>query len=167
MPIIASEVKFFKSAHVGTDAITSLGGAITVDEVQDGILHDLFDPIDPTESTTGDVEYRCIYVQNTNATLDLQSAVLYIQANTPSADTDIAIGLDPAGVNNDATTVADEGTAPAGVAFSAPGQGAPLALGTLAPNARFAFWIRRTVTAGAVAAAGDNVILQVDGISDP
>ena len=168
MPILASEIQFFKSTAVGSDSIPSLGGAITTNQITDGLLNDLFDDVSAAESTTGRTEYRCIYIQNKNAGgLVLQLAELFIDTNAPNANVNCAIGLDPAGANAVATTIADEVTAPAGVVFTEPDSLSQLALGDLAQDEFYAFWIRRTVSPGATASAADSLTLGVQGASDP
>jgi hypothetical protein len=167
MAIIASDIKFFKSTTVGTDTIPSLGGAITTNELTDALLNDLFDDVTPIESTDGRTEYRCIYIQNKHASLTLQSAALWIETNAPNGNVNCAIGLDPAGVNASATTIADEISVPAAVVFTEPTSGTPFALGDLDADDYYAFWIRRVVSAGASASSGDSLLLGFNGASDP
>jgi hypothetical protein len=167
MPIVAADIKFFKSTFVGSGGITSLGGAITATELTSLLLHDLFDAVSSAESAAGDTEYRCIYIQNKHATLDFQSATLHIDTNTPSPSSVIDIALDLAGLNGVADTVADESTAPSpALTFTQPPVGTPLALGTMAPDDFYAIWIRRTISASAAAAAADNFLLGFNGLSD-
>lgn len=168
MPLIASEIKFFKSTVTGSGGIVSLGGAITANELTDALLNDLWDDVSAVESTAGDTEYRCIYIQNKNGSaFALQSAVLWIATNAPNANVNCAIGLDPAGKNATATTVADESSAPGGVVFTEPDSGSPFALGDLEDDDYYGFWIRRVVTAGAPASAADSLILGFNGATDP
>ena len=121
------------------------------------------------EAQAGDVEYRCIYVKNTNATDTLFDARVFISQDTPSADDEIDIGLDPAGVGDGSTTgvatsIADEGTAPAGVTFSHPTDyDSGLVIGDLAPNQCIAIWIRRTVNAGAASTPSNSFQITVQG----
>lgn len=96
-----------------------------------------------------------------------QTAGIYIDSNAANAKISCAIGLDPAGLNGLAALIADETTAPVGVTFSQPTSQSPLALGNLAPDAYYPLWIRRAVTAGAPAFAGDNFVLGFTGVSDP
>jgi hypothetical protein len=167
MAITASDIKFFKSTVTGSGGIASLGGALTANELTDALLNDLWDDVDATESTAGDTEYRCIYLQNKHGSLTLQLATLWIAVNAPNANVNCAIGLDPAGANATATTIADESSAPGGVVFTEPDSGSPFALGNLAFDEYYAFWIRRTVTAGAPASAADSLTLGFNGASDP
>lgn len=167
MPVLAAEVQFYKSTQVGSGAVASLGGAITANVITSSLLNDLFDNVTPAEATNGATNYRCIYVQNTNATTILQALELFITTNAPNANVNCAIGLDPAGLNGTATTIANEEAAPAGVAFTEPTSIAPLVVGDLAATEYFPFWIRRVVTPGATASAGDNLVLGFAGATDP
>ena len=126
-----------------------------------------FDDVSSAEASAGDTEYRCIYIHNAHATLTLIGAKVFIQTNTPSSDTDIAIGLGSSAINGTEQTVADESTAPTGVSFSAPTTFAGgLAIGDLAAGAHKAVWVRRTVNAGAAAYA-DSFTLRVQGDTNP
>lgn len=167
MPILVSEIQFFKSTFVGSGGVSSLGGAITANQLTNGLLNDLFDDVDAGESTTGMTDYRCIYIQNKNGTLTYQSAELFIDTNAPNPNVNCAIGLDPSGLNGVAVTIANENAAPVGVTFSEPSSGTPFGLGNMAPDDFYPVWIRRVVTAGASASAADSVILGFQGASDP
>jgi len=165
MPIVSSDIQFRLSGGASnTDPNASLGGAKSSTEVVDAQLHNLFDIVSSAESQAGDVEYRCIYIHNNHQTLTLQNARVYIQSNTPSEDTDIAIGLGTSAVNGTEQTIADEDQAPTGVSFqNAVGAGNALALGDIPPGQHRALWIRRTVNPGAAAYNGDNCVITVDG----
>jgi hypothetical protein len=171
MPILISDVQFFKSTASGPGTggatIQSLGDAITTNQLTDGLLNDLFDDVIAAESTSGRIEYRCIYLQNKDASLTLQDTDLYIDANAPNPNVNCAIGLDPVGANGVAATIVDEITAPVGVIFSEPDAGSPFSLGDLLADEFYAFWIRRVVAAGANASAGDSLTLGFIGASDP
>ena len=139
MPVDAADIKFFKSAIVGSDGIASLGGAITSNELTTALLNDLFDDVLSSEATSGRTEYRCVYLQNKHATLTLRTTSLFIVANDSNPGVNCAIGLDPAGLDGVATTIADETGVPAGVTFSEPTTLAPLSLGDLAADEFYAF----------------------------
>lgn len=165
MPIVAGDIAFRLSGGAGnSDPNASIGGAKSSTAIVDATTHNLFDVVSSAEASAGDTEYRCYYVHNGHGSLTWQSAVVWIQANTPSGDTDVAIGLDPAGVNGTAATPADESTAPAGVTFSQPAnEGAALAIGDIPAGQHQAVWVRRVVTAAASAANDDNVVLRHKG----
>lgn len=151
------------------DPNAALGGEISLTEIVNNSLQNLMDNVTADQRVTGSIEYRCFYYANTHATETLANAVVYIAAQTPAADTAIAIGLDPAGIGDGettgvATTIPDEGTAPAAVVFTAPDSaGAGLTAGDLAPGDVIAVWVRRTVDVGAAPASNDPFTLRITG----
>lgn len=165
MAIISTDVKFMLSGGSGnTTPAASLGGAAST-TTQGGT--NIFDAVDGSEAAAGDIEYRCEYVKNTHGTLIAIGVKFWVQANTPSADTTIDIGLGTSAVSGTEQTVANENTAPTGVTFSAPTvEASGLVIGDLAPGATKAIWIRRTVTAGA-APANDTCTLRVGFDTNP
>lgn len=156
MPLIAGDFVTRLSGGAGnSDGNASLGGAKSANAASASI-DALFDQTAAAEATAGDVEYRCVYLHNANATSSMLSAVVWISANTPNANTTLAIGVGTAAVNGTEQTIANESTAPSGVTFSEPAsQGAGLALGDIPAGQHKAIWLRRTVTAGAGASAND------------
>lgn len=163
MAIVSSDIKYLLSGGASnSDTSASLGG------VKSSVAaNNYFDDVSSAEASTGDVEYRCIYVHNNHATLTLIGAKIFIQANTPSGDTDVAIGLGTSAISGTEQTVADESTAPSGVSFSAPTTFAGgLTIGDLAAGAHKAVWVRRTVNAAA-AAYSDSFTLRVQGDTNP
>ncbi len=139
---------------------TAAGGVFAT-----AVANNLFDDVSASESGSGDTEYRCFYVENTNAAAKtLESAVIWIDALTSSASTEFDIGLDPAAIGSDSTTtITNENTAPIGVTFSRPTTKATgLAIGNIPAGSKKAVWIRRTVSVGA-AAASDSGSIRVEG----
>lgn len=174
MAIIASDILFKFAEGTGpgnTNASTgngSLGGWISTTTLSTGTTHDLFDVVSGAENAASTVDYRCVFVHNSHATLSLQNAVLWLSTEVAGGAT-AAIGLDtnaasPIGqVGAQALTVVDELTAPAGVTFTAPTTfGTGLAIGTLAAGECRAFWVRRTA-ANTAALTGDGVTFSVQG----
>lgn len=164
MPIVSSDIKYkLSGGAANADPLLSIGGAISSVDAGSSI----FDDVASAEAAAGDTEYRCIYVKNTHATLTYLSAKIWIQTQTPSADTDVAIALGGEGLNGTAETVANENTAPVGETFSAPSSFAGgLTIGNLAPGDSYPVWVRRTVTAAA-AVASDSFTLRVQGDTNP
>lgn len=164
MPIVSGDIDFHLSGGTSnTDADSALGGAISTTEVGAGV-HNLFDIIGSSEATAGDTEYRCFYVKNNHGSLALQSAKIYISADSTGADTDIAIALAGEGVNGTAETVANESTAPTGESFSTPTtEGTALTIGDIPAGQHQAIWVRRTVSVGASAATGLSATFTVVG----
>ncbi len=164
MPITATDIVFRLSggaSNASGDA--SLGGALSSNAVSSSV-NALFDYVSGDESAAGDTEYRCIYVRNSHASLTLYGTKVWVASNTPSSDTEAAIGLGTSAVNGTEQTVANENTAPTGVTFGlAANEGAALSIGDLAPGAHKAIWVRRVVTAGAAAYNNDGMTLTVKG----
>lgn len=165
MPITSTDLKFHLSGGAAnSDPNAALGGAISTTQIVDATVANLFDNVGSAESAAGDTEYRCFYVKNTHATLTLQAAKVYIQTNTPSADTSAEIGLGTSAVNGTEQTVANESTAPSAVTFSsAAGSGNALSIGNIPAGQHKAIWLKRIVNAAAVAYNSDSVIIRVEG----
>lgn len=151
MPIASSDIKYRLSGGASnSDANASLGGAKSSTDAPAGV----FDNVSSSEASAGDTEYRCIYVHNAHATLTMQGAKLWIQANTPSSATAVRVAVGSSAVNGTEQTVANEGTAPTGVTFStAANEGAAVTLGDIPPGQHRAVWIERVVDAGATVAS--------------
>ena len=163
MAIVSTDIQYrLSGGSSNSDPAASLGGVKSSTAASN-----YFDDVSSAEASAGDTEYRCVYVHNNHGTLSLIGAKVFIQTNTPSSDTDVAIGLGSSAINGTEQTVADESTAPTGVSFSAPTTFAGgLAIGDLAAGAHKAVWVRRTVNAGAAAYA-DSFTLRVQGDTNP
>lgn len=164
MAVSASELKFYHSGGAGnSDPNASLGGAISSTEITDDTLQNLFDNVTGQEHTDGDTEYRCFYVKNDHSTDTAYNAKIFIQTNTPAADDTIQIGLDLAGKDGTADTIANESTAPSpAVTFAnAADYANALDLGDLAAGDYYAVWVKRIVSAGSTAQANNSAILKV------
>jgi hypothetical protein len=168
MPISAVNLRWYLSGGAGnTDPNAALGGARSSTAVPAG-LNNLFDDVTGDEAAAGDIEYRCVYFRNEDADSDGLMAPLkfWIDGLTSAAGDEIDIGIDPIGKNGVATTIANENTAPAGVAFSRPtskGAGLDLPSPPYLQNDQVAVWIRRTVSAGAASDANDVASIRVEG----
>ena len=157
MTIQQSEIKFYKSTN-------GLGGAITANEIVTGSLHDVFDLVGSDGAASGEVNYRCIYVANTNISKTFQNAVAYILSNTPLAESNLEIGLGTSPLGGTEQTIPNESTAPAGVSFvSAPDVLSGLALGNIPFTSHKAIWVKRTITAGAPATGADAATIAARG----
>lgn len=160
MPIISTDIKYRLSGGASnTDPAASLGGAKSSTDAPSGLL----DTVTSGEAASGDIEYRAIYVHNAHATLTLEAAKLWIQANTPSADTTLEVGLGTSAVNATEQTIANEGVAPSGVTFvAAADEAGAISLGDIPAGQHRAVWIKRIVSAAA-AASNDTANLRVKG----
>jgi hypothetical protein len=160
MPVITGDFATRLSGGAG-NAVgnASLGGAKST-TVAPTTLNGLFDITSAAEAVAGDIEYRCIYLHNSNATDNMNNAVVFVQANTPLAGSTIDIGVGTSAINGTEQTIANESTAPTSVTFTAPTTaGAGLALGSIPPGQHRAVWIRRTITAGAGSTNNDTFTL--------
>ncbi len=165
MPIASTDIDFHLSGGAAnSDVDASLGGAISSTQITDATLNNLFDDVSSDESSAGDTEYRCIYVKNNHGSLTLQNAVIWIDTDTPSTDSDVDIGLGTSAINGTEQSVADEDTAPAGVTFSSPASKATgLSIGNIPAGQHKAVWLERVISPGAAAFNSDSVILKVAG----
>jgi hypothetical protein len=176
MPIAASDllIKFsVKTGSAGNStagtAAGSLGKYISTTQITDNVLNNLFDDITGDENAASTVDYRCIFIHNSHATLSYINAVVYLSAEV-AGGASIAIATDniaPSAVGSasaQAAEIANETTAPTGVSgFSSPTTKATgLSLGTLAAGQVKAVWVRRTA-ANTSALNNDGVTLAFAG----
>jgi len=147
---------------------TSLGDQISTSAWAGGSPNDLFDDISGAENAASTVDYRCIFVHNTNGANTLENAVVYLSAEV-AAGAGIAVGADTtaasviASGSAQALTIANETTAPAGVTFASPTTaGTGVALGNIPSGQCKAIWVRRTA-ANSAALSADGVTLAVAG----
>lgn len=174
MAISASDILFKLSVKtgaagnstVGTPA-GSLGKYISTTQVTDATLHNLFDLVTGDENAASDVEYRCVFVHNSHASLTMQSTVLWITSETSGGCT-AAIAVDSTAASvigasaAQALEIADESTAPTGPTFTAPtSKGTGLSLGDIPAGSCRAFWVRRTA-ANTSAVDVDGAVFRVE-----
>lgn len=165
--------KYSVSAAAGnttaSSAAASLGDQISTTAWAGGSANDLFDDISGAENAASTVDYRCIFVHNSNASNALQNAVVYISAET-AGGASIALATDNiaasalGAASAQAAAIASETTAPTGVsAFSSPTTaGTGLSLGNIPAGQVKAFWVRRTA-ANTAALSNDGVTIAVTG----
>jgi len=165
MPIVAAELKYYKSTFVGSGGVGSLGGLITAIEIPNNTLHNIFDVVESDEAVAGAENYRCIYVKNTNATLTLSNPLLYIQTLSSYAKNTLGIALGLSGINGTEATIADELSAPAGVIFTTT-QGTAAGLdfpAELPAGQHMAIWLNRTVQADSTAQSNITAAIALQG----
>jgi hypothetical protein len=156
-----------------TSAAASLGGVMSAEGAaiitKTKTFNSIFDDISGAEAAAGDIEYRCIYITNTSATTGgLTSPKVWIETNVANANDMIDIGLDLAGVDADADTVATESDAPSpAVTFAhdclSYATGLALSAALTASGGRAGIWIRRTITTGMTADDDEFFTLKVQG----
>ena len=162
MSVLDTDLKCLLSGGASnSDPNASLGGIISSTEVVDDTLNNLFDEVTGDEHTAGETNYRCIYFKN-NSAETAYNAKVWIESNSTGADSAITIGLDLAGLNGTADTVANEDTAPSpAVTFTtADGQANALQLGDVPAGQIYGIWIKRVITAGSTPQANDTAVLK-------
>jgi hypothetical protein len=176
MAVTQSDIEFrLSGGSSNSDPNASIGGIMSSTEIVDDTVANLFDNVTGGEAASGSVEYRCFYIVNTHGTDSLSGVKLWIESNTPSADTVIDIALDPAGIGDGASTgVAvtpsplDELTAPGGVSFELSplpvDESTAIEIGDLDAGEAQAVWVRRTVSASASPVSNDAVVLRFSGV---
>lgn len=174
--IVAGEIIFRYSVKTGAagnstagSAAGSLGKYISTTAWAGGALNDLFDGVTGAENAASTVDYRGLFVYNSNAANALQSAVVYISAETAggasvalASDNIAASALGAAGAQE--AEIATETTAPTGVsAFSSPTTIATgVALGSVPATQVKGFWVRRTA-ANTAALSNDGATVAITG----
>jgi len=150
------------------DPNASLGKYISTTQLADATLNALFDDVTGDENAASTVDYRCVFIHNSHATLTLIGPKLWVSSEV-AGGTNVAIGLDTTAASAvgassaQALQIANETTAPAGVSFSTPtSKGAGLSVGDIGPGQVKAFWVRRTATNSA-ALSNDGATFSIEG----
>lgn len=173
--IVSSDILFKYSTTAGSagnsltgTASSSLGKYISTTTIPDATLNAVFDDVSGAENAASTVDYRCVFVHNSNAANTLENAVVYLSAEV-AGGASVAVGVDTTAASAigsasaQALQVAGETTAPAGVTFSSPTTaGTGVALGNIPVGQCKAFWVRRTA-ANSAALSNDGVTLSVTG----
>jgi hypothetical protein len=121
-----------------TDPALSIGGEMSTHSPG----ADLFDDVTESERSLGLQDYRLVYVHN--ADVADGNAVIYVPTQLESGR-ELAVGWAAQGAGGTVTAPANDHTAPAGVAFSAPSS-LPAGVSSLIPAGSFrGLWVRRTV----------------------
>jgi len=141
-----------------TDPDASLGGTISSETISGTALNNLFDNVDPTEASAGDVEYRSIDIYNAGDET-AYTVTAWISTVSPSTDSIIAFGKDDTATQ----TLANESTAPdaPSVSFVNHLVGTPLSISNIAAGDAQRLFLRRTITASAGNYANDGIVLTV------
>ncbi len=170
MAIVSTDISFYLSVATGpgcsaplSPVTSSFGGHVATTKPVDATLNNLFDNITGDQNAASQVDYRCLFVVNTNTSNTWLTPVAWISAEI-SGGANAAIGVDPLGASlsgaapAQAVTIATATTAPSGVTFSSPTvKASGISLGSLAPGSGVAIWIKR--------AAQNSVALDLDGVT--
>lgn len=161
MPISPSDILWKLSAAssaVGDSMMssgpgTNLGKYMSSDTITDNVIDNVFTDLTGSQNATSQVDYQCIFIHNSNATLTLFNTVVWI-TNEVAGGANIALANDNMGatIHNSttaqATQISFHTTTPVGIGpFSSPTtQPAAISLGSIGPQQCAALWIRRTAT---------------------
>lgn len=150
---MANIVLRMSGGAANTDPNASLGGAMSeaagaVISTSNTNLNNLFDNITKSENFSSTTDYRCVFVHNDILTAGevFAEPSVYL-SGSPLATFEVGV---VASKNTSAGTIATETDVPAGITFSAPTSGSPLALlsggDVLDPDDYIAIWIKRTAS---------------------
>lgn len=178
MAITASDIKIKLSVKSGSagnslaqaNVNASLGKYISTTELVTATGNNLFDNVSGAENAASTVDYRCIFVHNSHATLDYENAKIYISSQV-SGGAVYAIAIDDIAASAigsssaqafEASTETTDPDAGVGSFSAAASVGAALSLGTIAAGFCKAVWVRRTA-ANTVAVDDDGATFVVLG----
>lgn len=178
MPIVAGDLVCRLTTKAGSagnslvqlDANLSLGKYLSTTAMS-GALNAVFDRITSARNAASEVDYRCVMVANTHASLTFLGARLWLDGGDPAGGMAWAIAVDstPARAMGSATAQALEAvsdTAPGagivGLAYGAPSSfAAGLVLGDIPAGYCRAVWVRRSATNSP--ATSETINLRVSG----
>lgn len=165
MAIESTDLLFFLSGGAGnSDPDASLGGIISTTQITDASDNNLFDDVTGDEASSGDTEYRGLYLKNNHGSITLQNSKLWFSSNTTSTDDTLNMALAGEGVNATMETIADESTAPVGETFSAPAsKAAGLSVGNVPAGQIYGIWLQRVVNSSAAAINGNSATFNWEG----
>lgn len=143
-----------------SDPNLSLGGTHSSVALSGTALNNLFDDVSAAEASAGDTEYRAVDITNTG---DATSAVtkIFMDPDTSSTSTQLDMGIEASPLGS-TLSIANESTAPAGVAFANYTTGSKLTLPDIAAAAYCRVWVRRVVSAAAPNTSNDTGTLKVE-----
>lgn len=177
MPIVSTDIIYRLSTTAGTAGNTvvagapgtSLGKYMSTSSILDGVTDNVFPDITGDENAASNIDYQCVFVYNSNATLTLQNAVIWLAAEIVGG-ANVAIALDSVGAVAAGSTAAQATTitgknvtpSPVGVFSSPTTKAAGLLIGNLNPGQVYAVWIRRSAT-NSPSQSSDGVTLRIEG----
>lgn len=102
MTILASELKFYKSATVNDT--TANGGVMATNEITDNLKNNLWPDVPAAERTAGSVKYRKIFLKVANDDdLTFYTPLLFVETPTPGGDRVVIHGGTQTNTRNDLT----------------------------------------------------------------
>ena len=172
MAIAASDIKLrISGANASaTDPNGSYGGAMSTVSggiIVTNVLNNDMDDITSAEASSGITIYHNYYYKNEHGSLTYISPKFYIDTQTNSGDTSVAMALVAEAKNVATTRLANETTAPSGITFSTPANYAGgIALGSLDSGDYRGIWVKYIVGSSASAVL-DAYTLGIQGDSNP
>lgn len=144
MPIVSSDLKFFKSDNPG-----STGGAITAEELV-GDKHELFPVVTGDQAQSGiPADFRKFFIKNTHSSLTLFDAKVYLSFVSLPAGVSIALAKGTVADTSPSAPFVDSSNL-LGDANTVPLQA--LSVGDIPAGGSVGIWVRRIVNAGVPAA---------------
>ena len=172
MAIAASDIKLriSGSSASATDPNGSYGGAMSTVSggiIVTNVLNNDMDDITSAEASSGITIYHNYYYKNEHATLTYISPKFYIDTQTNSGDTSVAMALVAEAKNVATTRLTNETTAPSGITFTTPANYAGgIAIGSLDAADYRGIWVKYIVGSSASAVL-DAYTLGIQGDSNP
>ncbi len=152
-----------------TVAGSNLGKYMSSTQPADATLNNLFPDVTGAENAASHVDYQCVFVHNSHATLTYTGCVVWIAAQVAGACAfDIALDTTAVSAHGaasaQAVTIANKDTAPAGATFAgtAVSLATALAIGDLTPGQVKAVWVKSTASNSA-ALANDGATIEFSG----
>jgi len=174
----SSDIYFMYTGEASgpSDATLSIGGTMNVNTITSAQANNIFDDVTGDESTSGEMEYRCIAIKDSHATAQMLNAKVWITgfvAAGGTADT-INFAIQETSGGSLSNEIADVYTAPT-QEFTVPAagggtvawteEGSPsntLTYGTVDANGGwFGLWLSRTVPPSSDAFSNRSVTIQV------
>lgn len=172
MAIAASDIKLrISGANASaTDPNGSYGGAMSTVSggiIVTNVLNNDMDDITSAEASSGITIYHNYYYKNEHGSLTYISPKFYIDTQTNSGDTSVAMALVAEAKNVATTRLANETTAPSGITFTTPANYAGgIAIGSLDSGDYRGIWVKYIVGSSASAVL-DSYTLGIQGDSNP
>ena len=172
MAIAASDIKLrISGANASaTDPNGSFGGAMSTVAggiIVTNVLNNDMDDITSAEASSGIIIYHNYYYKNEHGSLTYISPKFYIDTQTNSGDTSVAMALVAEAKNVATTRLANETTAPSGITFTTPANYAGgIAIGSLDAADYRGIWVKYIVGSSASAVL-DAYTLGIQGDSNP
>jgi hypothetical protein len=159
-------IQWFRSGTSGN----GLGGTRFDDEIVNRTLSNLFPTFTEQEQQDGKTKHRCVYMRNMHPSIPFKNPIFYIPVNTTSPNTEIWVGIDPAGIGNGSTTgvatsITNETDDPVGVNFTQATtrkEGFPLRVDLPANGVSVGVWFKLRINPKAETRQADYCKIAVD-----